>query len=107
MADETVAHQPNLALRSGTFYLRTRVPTDLVKLMGRREVVVSLRTQERRVALTRFRLEQARVEREFEAARRQVSETATIRTVLASNRPHPIHDRDPPSLVRPAHRVPA
>lgn len=81
-----MAHQPNLAIRSGTFYLRTRVPSDLVPVFGRREVVVSLRTKERRVALTRFRLERARIAREFEAARRQANETATIRIALASGR---------------------
>ncbi|WP_342154580.1 DUF6538 domain-containing protein [Methylorubrum sp. SB2] len=86
MADGNVAHQPNLTERNGTFYLRMRVPLDVVEAVGRTHIVVSLKTKERRVALARFRLEQARCEREFEAARQQLTETATLRRSLASGR---------------------
>lgn len=86
MVDGNVAHQPNLTERNGTFYLRMRVPLDVVEAVGRTHIVVSLKTKERRVALARFRLEQARVERQFEAARRQATETATLRRSLASGR---------------------
>ncbi|WP_193763117.1 site-specific integrase [Methylorubrum sp. Q1] len=81
-----MAHQPNLTERNGTFYLRMRVPLDVVEAVGRTHVVVSLKTKERRVALTRFRLEQARVERQFEAARQQATDTAALRRSLASGR---------------------
>lgn len=86
MADGTVAHQPNLTQRSGVYYLRMRVPLDVVEAVGRSHIVISLKTKERRVALTRFRQEQARVERQFEAARQQATETVALRRSLASGR---------------------
>lgn len=76
MTDGNVVHQPNLTQRNGTFYLRMRVPLDVVEAIGRSHIVVSLKTKERRVALARFRLEQARAERQFEVARQQATETA-------------------------------
>ncbi|WP_462118150.1 DUF6538 domain-containing protein [Methylorubrum extorquens] len=81
-----MAHQPNLTQRNGTFYLRMRVPLDVVEAVGRTHIVVSLKTKERRIALARFRLEQATVERQFEAARQQATETATLRRSLTSGR---------------------
>lgn len=86
MVNGNVVHQPNLTQRNGTFYLRMRVPLDVVEAVGRTHIVVSLKTKERRVALARFRLEQATVERQFESARQQATETATLRRSLASGR---------------------
>jgi hypothetical protein len=86
MADETVVHQPNLTTRNSTFHLRMRVPLDVVASLRKTHVVVSLKTKERRIALTRFRLEQARAERQFEAARREAVEGAALRRVLTSGR---------------------
>ncbi|SFM08752.1 DUF6538 domain-containing protein [Methylorubrum salsuginis] len=86
MADGNVAHQPNLTQRNGTFYLRMRVPLDVVEAIGRSHIVLSLKTKERRIALARFRLEQASIERQFEAARQHATETATLRRSLASGR---------------------
>ncbi|MEA1832165.1 site-specific integrase [Methylobacterium durans] len=86
MADEPVAHYPNLTTRAGTFYLRMRVPIDLVPALGRTHVVRSLKTKERRVALSRYRTEQARAEREFETARQQQEALEGTRRLLASGR---------------------
>jgi hypothetical protein len=69
--------------RDGTrrYYLRARVPADLVEVIGRREIKRSLRTGDRRVAARRINQEAAEVERLFEAARRGLrQETVTSLT---------------------------
>ncbi|ACL60260.1 site-specific integrase [Methylobacterium nodulans] len=99
MAGETVAHQPNLVLRNGTFYLRIRVPLDLVGALGRTHIVRSLRTKERKQALSRFRLEQARVERDFASARRDRDDDASLRRVLAAGRIERLSRRDLETLT--------
>ncbi|MHC2001778.1 DUF6538 domain-containing protein [Methylobacterium sp. CM6241] len=86
LSGEPVAHHPNLTTREGTYYLRMRVPVDIARDVGRSHLVRSLRTKDRRVALTRFRIEQARLEREWETVRRQRSEIAQTRQLLASGR---------------------
>ncbi|WP_413629369.1 DUF6538 domain-containing protein [Methylobacterium sp. W2] len=92
---EPVAHHPNLTTREGTFYLRMRVPVDIARDVGRSHLVRSLRTKDRRVALTRFRIEQARLEREWETVRRQRSEIAHTRQLLASGRVEAVMNRLP------------
>ena len=86
MADEPVAHHPNLTTRGGTYYLRMRVPLELVQELGRTHITKSLRTKEHRVALARFRLAQAQAERDFEAARRQMQDADALRMILAKGR---------------------
>lgn len=86
MADEPVAHHPNLTTRAGTYYMRMRVPLELVQELGRTHITKSLRTKEHRVALARFRLAQAQAERDFEAARRQMKDADALRTLLAKGR---------------------
>jgi len=44
MADEPVAHHPNLTTRAGTYYLRMRVPLELIQELGRTHITKSLRT---------------------------------------------------------------
>ncbi|GJD44090.1 Tyrosine recombinase XerC [Methylobacterium cerastii] len=99
MADETVARQPNLTLRGGTFYLRMRVPLDVAEPGGRTHVVRSLRTKERRLAITRLRIEQAQLEREFEAVRRQSAEDLSVRRALASGRLEKLASREIETLA--------
>lgn len=86
MADEPVAHYPNLTTRGGTYYLRMRVPLELVQELGRTHITKSLRTKEHRVALARLRLPQAKGERDFEAARRQMKDANALRMLLAKGR---------------------
>jgi hypothetical protein len=86
MADEPVAHYPNLTTRAGTYYLRMRVPLELAQELGRTHITKSLRTKEHRVALARFRLAQARAERDFEAARRQMKDADALRVLIAKGR---------------------
>ena len=69
--------------RDGThrYYLRARVPVDLVEVIGRREIKRSLRTGDRREAARRINQEAAEIERLFEAARRRLrQETVTSLT---------------------------
>jgi hypothetical protein len=60
---------PNLWLRNGRYYLRTRVPTDLVKAFGKEHIAFSLKTSDYRTAISRLRAEQAKLEEKFGALR--------------------------------------
>ncbi len=55
--------------KSGRFRYRRRVPGDLIKLIGKREFSVSLKTDEQRLALERYGRVHKEVEAELEGAR--------------------------------------
>ena len=59
----------HLLKRAGVYYLRRRVPLDLVERLGKGEVKVSLRTKDPREARVRARAADADVDRMFERAR--------------------------------------
>ena len=64
-----MAKHPWLLNRDGRYYLRARVPADLVDSIGRREIKRSLGTSDAKEASRRLRTEAAEVERLFERAR--------------------------------------
>jgi len=64
-----VAKHPWLFNREGRYYLRARVPADLIAVMGRREVKKSLRTSDLREARRRINVEAAELEARFADAR--------------------------------------
>jgi integrase len=59
-----------LVRREGVFYLRARVPLDLVSILGKAEVKRSLGTTDPREAKRRHRAKAAEVQGEFDAVRR-------------------------------------
>ncbi len=61
-----------LFCRNGRYYLRARVPLDLVQVVGKREIKKSLHTSDRTEALERLAPEAAEVSELFAAARRKL-----------------------------------
>lgn len=55
--------------RSGRYRYRRRVPNELIKLIGKREFSISLKTTDQRMALERYGRVHQQVEQEIEAAR--------------------------------------
>ncbi len=66
-----MAKHPWLFNREGRYYLRARVPADLIAVMGRREVKRSLKTSDLREARRRINVEAAELETRFSDARRK------------------------------------
>ena len=66
---EEVARYPGLMLRGSKWYLRMRVPKDLVATIGKREIWRSLRTGDHRKARALYFDKRAALEREFAALR--------------------------------------
>ena len=68
-----------LQRRGATYYLRAKVPLDIVDTFGKKEVVRSLKTKDLRVARERLKIEALQVDQEFAACRHKV-DTAEVRT---------------------------
>ena len=66
-----MAKHPWLFDRNGRYYLRARIPADLVEVMGRREIKKSLKTSDLREARRRINVEAAELETQFADARRR------------------------------------
>ncbi|MCB1462648.1 MAG: site-specific integrase [Nitratireductor sp.] len=67
-----MAKYPGLRPRGNVWYVRKRVPTDLVEVMGRKEIWRSLNTQDRKIAEREYWAVANDINRQFEAARRGV-----------------------------------
>jgi integrase len=61
-----------LFCRNGRYYLRARVPQDIISIIGKREIKRSLHTSERAEGLERLAAEAAEVSELFAAARRKI-----------------------------------
>lgn len=61
----------HLIRRGGRYSIRRRVPSDLIAVLGRREVVRALGTGDRAEAVRRCRLEGVRLDAEWAALRGQ------------------------------------
>lgn len=61
--------RPQLHPRSGVYWLRKRVPADLVAVIGRREVTLSLQTKNQAEARARYAQELARLEQRWASMR--------------------------------------
>lgn len=68
-----MAKHPWLFRRGDRYYLRARVPADLIESFRKSEIKRSLGTADRREAERLIRVESAKVEREFEERRRSIS----------------------------------
>lgn len=64
-----VAQVPGLQRRGNTYYLRLRVPTELVEAYGKKEVTRTLKTQDYKEARTRCLQERMAFESEFDELR--------------------------------------
>jgi integrase len=68
---DDVAQHPGLVRRKARYYLRARIPQDLVTFLGRAELWRSLRTGDHREAVKLFRRARADLDTWFEAQRRR------------------------------------
>jgi integrase len=68
---DDMAKPPGLIQRGRIWYYRKRVPKDLVERYGKREIPLSLETEDYRTALGRFHEEAAKFEAEFAEIRRR------------------------------------
>ncbi|MGF6921744.1 DUF6538 domain-containing protein [Paraburkholderia sp. 40] len=59
----------HLIKRGSRYYIRRRVPLDLVSILGKSEITKALRTSDRAEAITRCRLEGVRLDAEWSALR--------------------------------------
>lgn len=69
---EKVAGHTNLFRRNATYYLRRRVPSDVLDSFGKKELCYSLKTKDYQEALKRIRIESAKVESQFEEHRQEL-----------------------------------
>lgn len=70
--------QTGLLKRNSTYYVNIRVPGDLVSHYGRTHLKASLRTKDRREAVSRVREELARLEQEFAGIRKRAQQSAVL-----------------------------
>ncbi len=85
-----VAKNPGPVKRGTRWYLRVRVPEDLVGRIGKREISKSLGTGDHRKAKVRYLEERAKIERQFAAARvglEALSEADIRRSCFSSFKP--------------------
>lgn len=68
---DDMAKPPGLVQRGRIWYYRKRVPKDLVERYGKREIPISLETEDYRTAVGRFHEEAAKLETEFAEIRRR------------------------------------
>jgi uncharacterized protein DUF6538 len=66
-----VARHPGLMRRGARYYLRVRVPLDLIESIGRQEIWQSLRTADHREAVHRYFPARTELQQRFENARRR------------------------------------
>ena len=76
-----MARLTGLVKRGGVYWLRVRVPIDLVAALKKREITYSLRTTERKQAELKATAERLRVQLEFESHRKGRSSPATLQTL--------------------------
>src|SRR5690606_18852683 len=72
------------ATKSGAYYLRRRIPTDLLTCYpGKKEIVFSLRTKDMRSARERHRHEEAKLTAEWERLRQKQADEAAKQQIQA------------------------
>lgn len=74
--------RPTKHLKTGVYYFRVRVPADLIGVLGKTEVKVSLRTKDPALAKERFSDEERKVAREWKTLRSQ-PEPLTQKQIVA------------------------
>lgn len=90
MAVQLIVNMEYLAQdsKSGRYRYRRRVPGELIKLIGKREFSISLRTTDQRVAMERYERVHKDVEADIAAARAIDPADANYRATLQTLRKH-------------------
>lgn len=70
--------QTGLLKRNSTYYVNVRVPEDLVSHYGRTHLKASLRTKDRREAVSKVKEELARLEQEFAGLRKRTMQLSVL-----------------------------
>jgi hypothetical protein len=78
--------QTGLLKRNSTYYVNIRVPEDLVSHYQRTHFKASLRTKDRREAVSKVREELARLEQEFAGIRERVKQSSVMDDLRARRR---------------------
>lgn len=95
-----VVRYPNLLLRNGRYYIRRRVPADILPVWkGGKFVTKSLGTGDRRVALELLRVEQGNVQKEFDALRKDQAERSLRVSQVAQTGSYDLSDLEIDELV--------
>ncbi|WP_052417782.1 site-specific integrase [Cellvibrio mixtus] len=85
---EDLSKRSHLLNRNGHYYLRVRVPVDLVDRLKKTEIKRSLKTKDSKEAKARLQLELLKVEEEFQKLRRQLlkpTPSASVSTPLTNH----------------------
>jgi hypothetical protein len=77
--------QSNLHRRNGRFYIRVRVPKELVLTLKKTEIKKSLGTSDKALAMERLSLEMLKVQQLFSKERKQLKHTPLYRSPELSN----------------------
>lgn len=80
---EDLSKRSHLLNRNGHYYLRVRVPVDLVDHFKKNEIKRSLKTKDSKEAKARLQLELLKVEEEFQKLRRQVAKATPSESAIA------------------------
>lgn len=83
MDGDGVAKYPGLHSRAGIWYVRKRVPVDLIHLDTRGSVRLSLETADKRTAIQRYPFKMVEIENGFAALRTDLSERGHVSASLA------------------------
>ena len=84
MGDEALIKYPGLYARdNGAWYVRKRVPTDLVGLETRGQIRLSLETADRKTAIKRYPSKLAEIEAHFDGLRNRLQRMGPIESALA------------------------
>lgn len=67
-----LSKQSKMFLRNGKFYFRTRVPKELIAVLQKKEMKISLRTSNRSEAMLQLSIEQLKIEEVFSSARKKL-----------------------------------
>jgi integrase len=87
-----------LQLRGGRYYYRRKVPAELVKVIGKREVLRALNTSDFVDALDRYRVQACEVAAEFSKARRRLNAQTCLTGPIK-----PVADPEPQLRDNPIH----
>jgi integrase len=94
MDEIDLAKYPGLYARSGRWYVRKRVPADLIHVEKREQIRLSLNTSDRRNAVKLYHLRAAEIEVRFADLRRQLQEVGKVTAALAVGKLEKLNHRE-------------
>lgn len=100
MDDEKLAKYPGLQARgNGVWYVRKRVPTDLVHVEARSSIRLSLETTDKKAAIKLYPFKLAAIEQHFDALRNGLQSAGKVSAVLAVGKLERLSEREIEGLV--------